>query len=91
MAKTTHKDLEFAVTDAGGQQKTFKHVKDAILLAANVSMMTERPCHVDVLTWSRGAARHWAGDEGAESYDDDPDASVFERLEIQFKSLGKVP
>jgi hypothetical protein len=46
---------------------------------------------IDVVCFDREAARLWAGDDGVEQYDDDPDASVFERLTVTVRSEGKVP
>jgi hypothetical protein len=46
---------------------------------------------IDVVTHSRAAARAWAGDYGTELYDEDPEASVFERFEVRARSVGRIP
>ena len=86
----THKDLEFAVIDHAGSQRTFKKFPEACVFA--VSLATERGAtiYLDVLAWSVGAARVWAGDYGVKQYKEDPDASVFDRIEIKASVIGRV-
>lgn len=85
-----HKDLEFQLEDAGGNRRTFKNFDQAAGLAIAVAASTGNPVHLDVLTWSKGAARTWAGDAGVEVYESDPDASVHERLIIAVSTQGHV-
>ena len=86
----THKDVEYAVDDSGGQQHTFKKFADAAEFALMVGMSTGE-AKIDVLVWSRAGAKHVAGDDGVEAYEEDPDASVFERYEIRVNAVGRVP
>ena len=54
---------------------------------------------IDVVTWTRAAARQYGGDEAAAIYDEDPDASVHDRIKCTLdskgnlvtESLGRVP
>jgi len=51
---------------------------------------TLKPVNVDVIVYSRAAARAWGGDSAVEVYDADPDASVHERIVIRAESLGRI-
>jgi len=86
----THKDLEFHVEDAGGKTQYFKSWPKALELAAAVSASTGRAVNVDVVAWSREAARKWAGDAGVEVFEEDPEASVHERLVVRVESQGRI-
>jgi len=85
----THKDLEFHVS-AG--EKTTVHDKWAFACqqADSASRGGEKAV-IDIVTWSRAGAKAWAGDYGGELYDEDPEASVFERFEVRAHSVGKIP
>jgi hypothetical protein len=85
-----HKDLEFAVDATSGQQRIFKKFAEACVYAVGLAATNGRPCNIDVLAHSVGAARAWSGDFGVEEYRADPDASVFERIEIKADSKGRV-
>ena len=89
MARRTHKDIEFAVDDASGRQRTFKTWDEAAGFATSLAA-SGRDVNLDVLAYSRAGARAFMGDEGAEMYDEDPDASVFERLQITVNPRGRV-
>ena len=85
MAKR-HKDLEFQLEDAGGSTRTFKTFDEACGLAAS----TGREVTIDVLAWSKAAARVWAGDYGVEVYEEDPEASVHERIVIKADAQDRI-
>jgi len=91
MARKSHPDVEFAVDDAAGRQRTFKTFDEAAGFALAIALSGRPNVHLDVLVWSRSGARHLAGDEGVAQYLEDPDASVFERYEIKANSQGRVP
>jgi hypothetical protein len=84
------KDLEFAVNDASGKQRIFKNFNEACGFAVSVSATGIGDVHLDVLAYSKSAAKAWAGDEGVESYNDDPEASVFDRIVSRAESIGRV-
>jgi len=90
MARKTHSDLEFAVDDASGRQRTFRTFDEAAGFAVAVAASTGRAVNVDVLAWSRAAARFYGGDYGAEQYDEDPVASVFDRIVVRADHVGRV-
>lgn len=90
MAKrTTHRHLEFAVDGPDGQD-TFRAWRDAIAFAVERAASTGTDVHVDVLAWTEGAARFWGGDAAVESYREDPEASVTERITIRANVVGRV-
>lgn len=86
----SHKDLEFAVDDAGGHERVFKTFDEAAAFAVSIAASTGRTVNLDVLAWSPEGARAWSGDSGEEEYHEDPEASVFERIEIKADSVGRV-
>lgn len=89
--RQTHKDVEFAVDDAGGHQRTFKKYDEAAGFAVSIAASSGKRVALDVLVWSRAGARAWGGDDAADAYDEDPEASVFDRIEISVNVVGRVP
>lgn len=85
----THKDVEFAVDDDSGQQRTFRDFDEAAGFAVAMGA-TGRDVYLDVLIWSKAGARFYGGDDAVEQYEEDPEASVFERLEIRVNPIGRV-
>jgi hypothetical protein len=90
MAKN-HKDVEFAVDDAGGKERIFKSFDEAAGFAVSIAASTGKKVDLDVLIFSAAGARAWGGDDAVEQYHDDPDASVFERIVISADDQGRVP
>jgi hypothetical protein len=87
------KDLEFHVS-AATTPKTEKVLKDfgeACAYAVSRCVSGELTMLIDVVTWSRAAARAWGGDAAVERYEEDPDASVHERIVIKAHSQGQIP
>lgn len=85
-----HKDLEFAVDDAGGRQRTFKDFDEAAGFAIAIAASNGQPVNLDVLISSKSAARAWGGDDAVEQYNEDPDASVSDRIIIRAEHIGRV-
>lgn len=86
----THKDVEFAVS-AGEKTQHVKKWSEATELA--VAMSASRGGElavIDVLVYSEAGARAWLGADGVEQYRQDPEASVFQRLEIRAKDRGTI-
>lgn len=83
------KDLEFHV-DLHGKARVFESFKKAVEAAAIHSIGEGRPVNVDVIAYSKAAARTFGGEEGVESYLEDPDASVFHRISIKAEDLGRI-
>jgi hypothetical protein len=86
----THKDVEYAVDDASGEQHTFKHWDEAAGFAVSIAAARGQSA-IDVLVWSPAGARFYGGDEAVEQYREDPEASVFERIEVRVNLVGRVP
>ena len=84
-----HKDLEFHVEGMSGT-KIFKDFDEACAFAVTCSIMEQTKVKLDVVTWSRAAAKSFAGEAGAESYDEDPEASVFNRIIVDANEQGRV-
>jgi len=84
------KDLEFHVDRPDGTTFISKDFNKAAGLAASIACSNGEPVNVDVIAWSSAAARAWAGDDGVESYEEDPDASVFDRIVIKAERLGRI-
>lgn len=88
----THRDVEYAVDDASGQERIFKTSDEAASFAVSLALSDGEPHYIDVLVWSPAGARWYRGSsDGEEEYEEDPEASVFERIEIRANSLGRVP
>lgn len=88
-ARRTHRDVEFAVDDASGNERIFKTFDEAAGFAVGLAVSGRRS-HVDVLVSTRAGAKWWGGDDAVQIYDEDPEASVFERIVVQASSEGRV-
>lgn len=88
--RKTHKDVQFAVDDCSKQERIFKRFDEAAGFAVSVAASGKENVCIDVLIYSVSGARAWGGDEAVETYKDDPDASVHERIEISVNCAGKV-
>lgn len=69
----------------------FKTFDEAAGFALARGVSHGEPVTLDVLVWSRAGARWVGGDAGVEVYDEDPEASVHERLVIKVSSQGRIP
>lgn len=86
----THKDVEFAVDDASGKEHIFKTFNEAAGFALSVAASGKPDVHLDVIVWSKSGAKYYGGSEAAKLYGEDPELSVFERLEINVNYVGMV-
>lgn len=83
--------LEFAVDDRDGKEHIYTKFSEALHAACKQSLARGgEAVNVDVLAWSEADARRWAGDDGVESYREDPDASVFDRIVVKAESRGRI-
>lgn len=91
MAKR-HKDLEFEVSDSADHRiGTYKTASEAAIVAISRSMARGgEPVFIDVLTWTRAGARAYMGESGVEVYDEDPDASIHDRIVVTAQSQGRI-
>lgn len=86
----THKGVEFAVDDAGGNERIFKQFDAAAGFAVSMAATRGEKVNIDVLVYSVSGARWWGGDEAAMVYRDDPDASVHERISVRADARGRI-
>ncbi len=87
-ARKSHKDVEFMVSSMGrdSQFNTFAEAAhQAVALAASSGSAT-----IDVLVYSRAGAKWYGGDHGVEVYNEDPEASVHDRIELTANPVGRV-
>ena len=70
--------------------KSFKTFNEAIGHAAALSVSTGENVLVDVVVHDEHAASIWGGDDAVDLYQEDPERSVFERIQISATSLGGV-
>ena len=86
------KDLEFHVQPESGMipTKIFSSFEEASGAAIAIAISTGSTVVIDVVVWSKTAAKAWAGDHGVEVYKEDPEASIHERLVVKATSLGRI-
>jgi hypothetical protein len=86
------KDLEFQVSQVRSfsPSTTFKSFEKACSHAVSLACSHGEDVQIDVLAWTRAAARAWGGDAGVEIYNEDPEASVHERIIIKAESKGRI-
>ena len=87
-----HYDVEFHVTSpsAGLDGIYTRDFNEAAARVASRCVACGRAT-LDVLIYSRAGAHAYGGDDAEAQYDEDPQASVFERFEFTCNNLGRVP
>lgn len=85
----SHPDVEYAVDDRSGE-RIFKTFDEAAAFALSLAI-SRGDATLDVLVYSEEGAEWYGGDDAVEQYNEDPDASVFERIEIEVNNAGMVP
>ncbi len=80
--------VEFAVDDAGGEERVFKTFGEAAGFAVSIAASNGQTVNLDVLVFSPQGARAYGGDDAVDQYNEDPEASVFERIEIRADVVG---
>lgn len=85
--------LEFHVEDEGklGDAHVFALFEDASSFAIARAVSHGKPVKLDVVIYSKAAARAWGGDDAVDVYEDDPEASVHERIIVRAESQGRIP
>jgi len=87
--RKSHKDVDFEVS-SGESSRHFKNAKEALAAAAETAVGRGSSV-LDVVVHSASGARWLYGEHGVEMYREDPDASVFERVEFRANNVGRVP
>jgi hypothetical protein len=83
-----HPDVEFVVS-ADGVERTFGLFDEALSFAFSVALK-EPKVTFDVLVYSPEGAEWFGGEDAVTSYEEDPEASVFQRFELQVTDAGRV-
>lgn len=84
------KDLEFHVDYPNGTSLVSPSFHKAASAAVSIACSNGQPVNIDVIALSQKGAKLWAGQDGVESYNEDPDASVFDRIVVKAESLGRI-
>ena len=85
------RDLEFQVSDEGGTATTtFASFDKACGFAVARCCSSGVTMHIDVIAWSKAAARKWGGNASVEVYEEDPEASVHDRIVIKAEAQGRI-
>lgn len=89
----THKDVEFHVELAGRDNtvKVFKTFDKAASHALMLALTHGIPVYVDAVVWSAAGARWYGGSDAVDQYNEDPEASVFDRMVVRVDMQGRVP
>lgn len=90
MAKKSHPDVEFQVLDRTGKEVYLKTLDEAALHAFYDSLSTGKWTGIYVIVRSEAGARWYGGDAAIEQYRSDPEASVFEKLNLNVRSEGTI-
>lgn len=88
--KRTHPQVDFAVDDASGRERIFKTFDEAAGFAVSLAASRGQAWNLDVLVYGRAGARWLGGDDAVAVYDEDPEASVHERIVIRADARGRV-
>lgn len=86
--RKTHPGVEYAVDDTSGKEHIFKTFDEAAGFAVAVASSGITTVNIDVLCFTRAGAK-FVGLE--EEYDEDPEASVTQRIEVSVDIIGRVP
>ena len=91
MAAKKHKDVEFHVGTQGiHDAKVFQTWPEASAAAVNIAAQGGSAV-IDVVVHSTHGAKWWGGAEAVTRYKEDPEASVFDRFELDINYVGTVP
>jgi hypothetical protein len=83
-----HPDLEYVV-EARGTERVYTSFDEALSYAFTVALAAGKT-NLDVLVYSEEGAEAFGGESAVEEYQDDPEASVFRRFEIEVRDVGRV-
>lgn len=91
--KRKHKDVEFMVV---GPHSVEDGYFDTASEAASVAVARSigyggEPVEINVLVSSKAGAKWYGGDYAVGVYEEDPEASVHERIVVRAESIGRIP
>jgi len=82
-------DVEYVVA-VGQSERVFSDFDEALSFAFAAGLAIGKVT-LDVLVYSEEGAKAFGGDDAAAEYREDPDASVFRRVELTINDQGRVP
>jgi hypothetical protein len=82
-------DVEYVVV-VGTSERVFTDFDEALSFAFAAGLGIGKVI-IDVLVYSEAGARAFGGDDAVTEYRDDPEASVFRRVELTVNDMGRVP
>jgi hypothetical protein len=82
---------EFHVTSPDGSTLITEDFTEAAGHALAIALCRGETITIDVVIWDEEAADRWGGSDAVEQYLEDPETSVFERIEVKANSLGRIP
>jgi hypothetical protein len=84
-----HPDVEYIVA-VDRTERVFDAFDEALVYAFATGLSGAKIV-IDVLIYSEDGARAFGGDDAADEYRDDSEASVFRRFELAVEDHGSVP
>lgn len=91
-SRNTHKDVEFHVSGFDNDAFITKSFKEASAEAVRNSIdLGEKWTGIYVVVHSEAGAKWWMGEEGVRRYREDPEASVFDKINVKAQSEGMIP
>jgi hypothetical protein len=88
MRGDSHPDVEYVVA-ADGTERAHATFDEALSYAFSVALSVGKT-NIDVLIYSDDGAEAFGGRDAIGEYQDDPEASIFRRFEIEARDLGRV-
>lgn len=85
----THKDVEYHV-EGSAATEVFTDPEKAFAAVGHWCIAYGQ-ARLDVVIWSKAGAKAYGGDDAVKEYEDDPEASVFERFDFRCNAVGRVP
>jgi hypothetical protein len=89
MRGEAHPEVEYVV-EAEHAERAYPTFDEALIYAFSVALSAGR-ARIDVLIYGEEGAEAFGGSDAVERYREDPDASVFQRFEIEVRDLGQIP
>ena len=89
--KKSHPDVEFQTSGLGGRDVVFREFDEAVVFAVHTSLGDGTWTGVYIIIRSEAGARWWGGEPALEQYRSDPEASVFEKINVKATSEGMIP
>lgn len=91
LRKQSLSGVEYMVVDNDdSNERYFDNPNDAAVDTIN-KLVSRGEATIDVLVYSEEGAANYGGDDAVARYQEDPEASVFERFEFKCNCVGRVP